>query len=180
MCISRFNREIERKFLVPEPPDHMEGKMLERIEQGYLQTGVGVEERVRRITKGPRKYYYQTMKQGSGVQRVERETRISEIEFLELWPKTVGRRICKDRRKLKYRYRDTEGKWNQCLIEIDEFHTPKGVRYIAEVEFRSKRAAARFVAPPWFGVDVTDEPAYTNKELARRGFPPPQQEQIDC
>ena len=49
---------------------------------------------------------------------------------------------------------------------------------LAEVEFDSADALATFEPPAWFGLEVTDDDAYTNASLAanaRRGRPNPPQ-----
>jgi adenylate cyclase len=43
--------------------------------------------------------------------------------------------------------------------------------YIVEVEFTSEDEATAFVAPQWFGREVTGDPAWTNASLARHGRP---------
>ena len=41
----------------------------------------------------------------------------------------------------------------------------------AEVEFGDQQAARAFVAPAWFGEDVTENDAYKNQRLAVEGLP---------
>ena len=60
--------EVERKFLVPGPPD-LEGAEAEEIEQGYLATGADGEVRLRR--KGDARLL--TAKLGAGLSRQEEE-----------------------------------------------------------------------------------------------------------
>ena len=50
------------------------------------------------------------------------------------------------------------------VAEIDDFEDRKLV--LVEVEFTSEQQARAFVAPWWFGRDVTDDPAYKNRNLA--------------
>ena len=45
--------EIERKFLLDEPPERLAGHAGKRIEQGYLAYGDGVEVRLRREEDRP-------------------------------------------------------------------------------------------------------------------------------
>jgi adenylate cyclase len=86
--------EIERKFLVEHPPEHLEVYPSDVIEQGYLAlTDDGVEVRVRRY--GGRALL--TIKSGGEQARLEEEIEIDERGFRALWPLTEGRRIHKTR-----------------------------------------------------------------------------------
>ena len=84
--------EVERKFLVSEPPD-LGGAEADEIEQGYLAIGSDGEVRVRR--KGDRLLL--TAKRGSGFSRQEAEVELDRSSFDELWPLTEGRRLQKRR-----------------------------------------------------------------------------------
>ncbi|MEK7471776.1 MAG: hypothetical protein AAB624_00860 [Patescibacteria group bacterium] len=42
---------------------------------------------------------------------------------------------------------------------------------MAEVEFNSTEEAEAFVAPDWFGADVTEDKRYGNGDIAKNGFP---------
>jgi len=90
-----------------------------------------------------------------------------EIErpvFDELWPETEGRRIEKFRREIKL---------DQGLTaEVDSYEGGLEGLITVEVEFDSVDAAQRFVAPEWFGRDVTGDKRWSNASLARDGLPP--------
>jgi adenylate cyclase len=150
-------REIERKFLVTEPPEAIgEGTP---IVQGYLPvTGDEVEVRVRR--KGDATVL--TVKRGSGLDRGEEEVAISAETFDALWPLTADRRIEKRRHEI-----DHEG----ATIELDRFAGDLDGLLVAEVEFDSTDASERFEPPPWFGREVTGDARYSNRSLAERGRP---------
>lgn len=149
--------EIERKFLVDEPPpDADEGEL---IDQGYLAIDGAVEVRVRRrATKATL-----TVKGGSGRSRVESETAIPAAEFDALWPLTEGRRVRKRR----------------ALVPLDGGLTAELDRYldaleglvVVEVEFDSEATADTFDPPPWFGRELTDDGRYANRALATDGRP---------
>lgn len=150
--------EIERKFCVLKMPDLTAYTGVE-ISQGYLSVGEdGTEIRLRR--KGER--FYQTVKQGKGVQRTELEVELSRAQFDNLWPLTAGRRV------EKVRYEIVEGIWT---IELDVYRGRLKGLVVAEVEFETVAESARFVPPLWFGREVTDDDRYKNAILAYKGTP---------
>ena len=150
--------EIERKFCVQEMPN-LTAHSGVAIAQGYLAVdATGIEIRVRR--KGGQ--YYQTVKTGMGIKRIEVEMALTRTQFDILWPLTAGKRI------KKVRYELIEGKWT---IELDVYRGRLKGLVIAEVEFESVTESARFVPPPWFGREVTDDARYKNANLAQRGLP---------
>jgi len=53
---------------------------------------------------------------------------------------------------------------NGLVAEIDTFEDR--ALLLVEVEFTRVEQAGEFVAPAWFGRDVTDDPAYKNRNLA--------------
>jgi adenylate cyclase len=150
-------REIERKFLVSEPPAGLGAGT--PISQGYLPLATDETElRVRR--KGDATVL--TVKSGSGLDRGEREVAISADAFEALWPLTEGRRIEKQRVELPH---------GGVTIELDRFGGALDGLLVAEVEFDSTEASERFEAPAWFGRELTGDPAYSNRSLAERGRP---------
>ncbi len=157
---SRFvmTKEIERKFCVQKMPDLTACTGIE-ISQGYISVGEnGPEIRLRR--KGER--FYQTVKQGKGVQRTEVEVELSRAQFDTLWLLTAGRRL------EKVRYEIPEGVWT---IELDVYRGHLKGLVVAEVEFETLDESSRFVPPPWFGREVTDDDRYKNATLAHKGTP---------
>ena len=150
--------EIERKFCVQEMPN-LTAHSGVAIAQGYLAVDVaGTEIRVRRKDG----HYYQTVKTGMGIKRIEVEMALTRVQFDILWPSTAGRRV------KKVRYELIEGKWT---IELDVYRGRLKGLVVAEVEFESVAESARFVPPPWFGREVTDDVRYKNANLAQRGLP---------
>ena len=152
--------EIERKFLVAEPPDLREREST-RIVQGYLTLAEhGAESRVRRrdgeLTL--------TVKGGRGRERVEVELPLSDAQFEELWPLTEGRRLVKVRHLVPL---------GELTAELDLYEGDlEGLR-IAEVEFASESEADRFEPPDWLGSEVTGDERYLNERLATSGRPDP-------
>lgn len=153
-----MTKEIERKFCVQKMPDLTACKGVE-ILQGYLSVGEdGTEIRLRR--KGEQ--FYQTVKQGEGVQRTEVEVELSRAQFDSLWLLTEGRRV------EKVRYEIVEGTWT---IELDVYRGRLKGLVVAEVEFETLGESARFVPPLWLGREVTDDDRYKNAVLANKGTP---------
>jgi len=151
---TRNNREIERKFLLRQPPDQLKRWRHYVIEQGYLATEpAGRQVRLRK--KG--KTASLTFKFGRGAHREEREIRLSPKQFAALWPGTVGRRL----RKVRY-----DIPWKNLVIEIDVYRGRHAGLVVAEVEFPDGVTCRRFKPPSWFGREVTGEKRYSNVRLA--------------
>ena len=151
--------EIERKFLVPTPPDDLERHPRERISQGYLAIAEdGEEVRLRRIGDALRL----TVKRGLGEVRSEEEIELDEDQFDALWPLTEDRRVEKTRHRIPL---------GDLEIELDVYGGALDGLVTAEVEFESVDASAGFDAPKWLGAEVTDDERYKNERLARDGLP---------
>jgi CYTH domain-containing protein len=150
--------EIERKFLPSRLPDELPAG--ERIEQGYLAVAPdGVEVRVRR--RAGRATL--TVKSGPGHVRTEEEMAIDDRRFEALWPLTEGRRIDKVRHVVAL----GEG----LEAELDVYGGPHEGLLVAEVEFPTAEASARFAPPGWLGPEVTGDGRYANQTLALGGAP---------
>jgi adenylate cyclase len=152
--------EIERKFLVAEPPPDLHEHPRTAIEQGYLALDEdGTEVRVRR--RDGRATL--TVKSAGGRTRVEEELPIEPERFERLWPLTEGRRLAKTR----YEVPGPGGR----TIEVDVYDGRLRGLVVAEVEFDSEAQAEAFEGPPWLGTEVTGDPRYRNERLARAGAP---------
>jgi CYTH domain-containing protein len=149
--------EVERKFLVPDPPD-LDGTETDEIEQGYLAIGAGGEVRVRR--KGEKLVL--TAKRGSGLSRQEAEIDLDRERFDELWPLTEGRRLHKRRHVLPH---------DDLKIEVDVYEGALEGLVVAEIEFSSEEEARGFDPPGWLGEEVTGDRRYLNETLATQGAP---------
>lgn len=149
--------EVERKFLVGEPPD-LHGYHSDEIEQGYLALGSEGEVRLRR--KGDRLLL--TAKRGAGLSRDEAEVGLDRETFDRLWPLTEGRRLCKRRHLVPH---------GDLTIELDLYEGDLEGLVVAEIEFRSEEEAGAFEAPEWLGEDVTGDRRYLNETLATHGAP---------
>jgi adenylate cyclase len=152
--------EIERKFLVVEPPADLERWPSTAIDQGYLAiTDDRPEVRIRRRDGQA----WLTVKSGGGRVRVEEEIEIDADRFDRLWPLTEGLRI----EKTRYEIDAGDGR----VIELDVYGGGLDGLITAEVEFDSEEAAEAFAPPPWLGDDVTEDVRYKNQRLARDGAP---------
>jgi adenylate cyclase len=149
--------EVERKFLVAEPPD-LEGADADEIEQGYLAIGADGEVRLRR--RGEQLTL--TAKRGSGLARDEAEVELERDAFEELWPLTEGRRLHKRRHVLPH---------GDLEFEVDVYEADLEGLVVAEIEFPSEDAAREFEPPDWIGEEVTGDERYLNETLASRGRP---------
>lgn len=64
-------------------------------------------------------------------------------------------------------YESSSGQKRPLTIELDIFEPPFAPLYLAEVEFDTIEDAERFIAPEWFGADVTNDPAYHNSVMSQ-------------
>lgn len=150
--------EIERKYLLTGLPKLPSALDVLEIDQGYLP-GVNVLERLRRQrSRDGTVRYYRTVKLGAGVERIELEDETDARTFEHLWLLTEGRRL----RKRRHRVAHGADVW-----EVDEFTDRPLV--LAELELARADAPVKF--PDWLTPalvrEVTDEPEYTNRSLAR-------------
>jgi CYTH domain-containing protein/CHAD domain-containing protein len=151
--------EIERKFLVREPPPDLGGYAADRIKQGYLTLdGDAIEVRVRR--RGGRSTL--TVKQGVGLVRLEEEIAVGRARFERLWALTEGRRLEKVRHLVPVR---------DATVELDVYGGALAGLVVAEVEFDSVSASGAFRPPEWLGEEVTGDVRYANRALACEGWP---------
>ncbi|HEY0343401.1 MAG TPA: CYTH domain-containing protein [Solirubrobacteraceae bacterium] len=151
-------KEIERKFLLSELPPTLRLARGEAIKQGYLALDGDTEVRVRTGSAPPRL----TVKSGRGEVRTEVELPVEGGDAQALWDLTEGRRVEKTRRLMRIDGVDAE---------VDEYTGDLAGLVVAEVEFGDEQAARAFAPPPWFGPELTGEPAYANRSLACDGLP---------
>lgn len=152
--------EIERKFLVPAPPDDLDRHPHGPVVQGYLAIQAdGTEVRIRRREDGP----VLTVKSGGSLARVEEEVALDDGAFDRLWPLTEGRRV----EKVRYLVPAEKG----LIIELDVYDGDLDGLMVAEVEFDSEADAEAFTPPAWFGREVTSDARFKNQRLAVDGLP---------
>lgn len=147
-----MGQEIERKWLVASIPADIEHFPHTDIIQGYLCFDPVIRPR----RDGDR--YYLTYKGKGTLSREEYNLELTESAFNLLITKCEGILI----EKTRYRIPLTDG----LTAELDVFHGVYEGRIYVEVEFESLEAAHQFIAPDWFGEEVTGKPGYSNVALA--------------
>lgn len=144
--------EIERKFLIRQLPESLDSYKSHLIEQAYLNVSPVV--RVRREDE----QYYMTYKSGGMMAREEYNLPLNAASYQHLLQKADGNIITKRRYLIPC---------EPYMIELDIFEGIFEGIVIAEVEFPSIDEAGRFMAPEWFGEEVTYDGHYHNSYLSR-------------
>ena len=144
--------EIERKYLVKTLPENLESYSCRFLEQGYLST-----EPVVRVRQDNDKYELTYKSKGLMV-REEYNLPLTKESYEHLKAKADGRIITKKRYMIPL---------NQYTIEVDVFEGELAPLILAEVEFPTEEDANAFVAPEWFGEDVTFSTKYHNSTLSK-------------
>lgn len=143
--------EIERKFLIKDMPENLERYPHKEISQGYLCTNPVV--RIRRSNDD----YYLTYK-GSGLMvREEYNLPLTKEAYFHLRDKIDGRLIEKTRYLVPLS--------DKLTAELDVFHGDLAPLTFLEVEFETEEEAKNFIAPDWFGEDVTNDVRYHNSNM---------------
>jgi CHAD domain-containing protein/CYTH domain-containing protein len=157
--LARLGLEIERKFLLTGLPPLEGAEEPVEIEQGYLP-GERLIERLRRVRSPEGVELFRTVKEGSGLTRLELEEAVTPGVFAQFWPLTEGRRL----RKRRHRIADGNLTW-----EIDEFLDRHLV--LAEVELPGQATEVQIPdwLRPYLDREVTAEDTYTNLRLASNG-----------
>jgi CHAD domain-containing protein/CYTH domain-containing protein len=149
--------EIERKFLLSALPPITLTSPSEEIEQGWLP-GKELVERIRQVRSAEGVAWFRTVKSGRGLQRIELEETMTRELFEAEWPHTEGRRVSKRRYLVQH---------GAMTWQIDQFLDRELV--LAEIELQSVDDSVPL--PDWLTAvlirEVTDEPWYVNRELAR-------------
>ena len=145
--------EIERKYLIPHLPDHLEQYPCRIIEQGYLNVSPVI--RIRRDNDR----HELTYKSGGLMAREEYNLPLTGQAYEHLLSKIDGRLI----RKKRYMIPLAGG----LTAELDLFEGDLAPLALAEVEFSSEEEALSFTPPSWFGEDVTFSGAYHNSYLSQ-------------
>lgn len=148
--------EIERKFLVSSLPElrDYKGKC---VKQGYISTDPVI--RVRQMAD----LYTLSVKSKGHLVRKEFELDLTPEQFDDLWKKVDDVYVSKTRYFIPL---DAEH-----VAELDIYYGDLDGLVTVEVEFDSTRAAEKFIAPDWFGKDVTHDSRYKNNHLAVYGLP---------
>lgn len=143
------NKEIERKFLLPELPEFLRLQISDDIDQWYLPS-----YRIRKIWDE----YKITFKEGEWLEKDEFERDITEQEFLVNWEIWKHESLQKIRHYLNIWWHEYE--WDVYLWDLKPLCT-------IEVEFKTKEEALKFVPPSWFWPEITEDKRFSNKNLAK-------------
>ena len=143
--------EIERKFKVEALPEHLLGSG-SAIQQGYLSVEP-VEIRLRAQDGG----HELTVKSLGGLRRVEVALPVAPEQFDELWPLATAF-VEKTRHRVEV---------GDAIAELDVYGGKLAGLLVVEVEFASEEEAGRFVAPDWFGQEITEDSRFRNAALAQ-------------
>ena len=146
------NMEIEKKFIPKYLPEEIKNAVCHEIEQAYLNTAPVI-----RIRKSDDDYYL-TYKGGGKMVRKEYNLPLNKESYYHLLEKADGNIITKKRFEIPL----------SCglVAELDVFEGKFEGLVLVEVEFESVEAANEFVAPEWFGEDVTSDGRYHNSYLS--------------
>lgn len=151
--------EIERKFLIDDPPADIHRYPYAEIEQGYLIiTDNGTELRIRKRDAR----YVLTLKRGTGLTRSEVEIELNREQYRSLRPNILGSAIRKTRFVMP---------WESYTVELDVYGDGLRGLVTAEVEFSSVEESHRFSPPGWFAEEITEDARYKNQSLALYGLP---------
>lgn len=149
--------EIERKFLTKEIPFDITVYPCLQISQAYISFSPTI--RIRRSNED----YILTVKGKGHLAREEFELPLSREDYDRLFQKTEGTPVIKKRYLVPL-----EG---GLTAEVDIYEGELLGLMTTEVEFPSLEAAEGFIAPAWFGKDVSEEKAYKNTSLSLYGKP---------
>ncbi len=149
--------EIEKKYLTKEVPFSINRFECKQITQAYLSFRPTI-----RIRKSQEDYFL-TIKGKGHVAREEFEIPITQKEFEQLSVKTEGKQV----RKKRYLIPIEKG----YTAEVDVYEGPLAGLMTTEVEFPTMEEAEGFVAPPWFGKEVSEDHRYKNTSLSLYGKP---------
>lgn len=154
-----MGNEIERKFKLRTFPSHLKWSSKVRIIQGYLAIqDDDIEVRIRKAGKK----FIQTIKSDGSLVRKEVEIKLNSNQFQNLWQLTEGKRIIKDRYICRVK---------NLKVEVDVYLGNLKKLIIAEIEFPSMKMAKEFDPPSWFDEEVTYNPKFKNKNLAKKFRP---------
>ena len=148
--------EIEKKFLIKEMPDLSKYKYHE-IEQAYIN-----RKPTLRIRKWDDEYIFTFKSSVAGNKDLqiskEIEEPLTKEAYEHLLKKADGYPITKTRYIIPLE--------NGLKGELDIFNGRLEGLVFIEVEFESVKMAEKFIAPKWFGKDVTADKRYRNGNLS--------------
>ena len=156
--ISKSTHEIERRWLLNSIPSELNLSKLKftKISQSYIS-----KTPVIRLRNHDNKFYVLCIKtkgDKKSLARPETEVLINKKEYNSLMNQTVTIPIVKKRYFFKYK---------KSTVEFDIFEDYLTGMFVIEVEFKTEIQAKKFVAPAWFGKEITGVRKYNNSSLAK-------------
>ena len=149
--------EIEKKYLTTKIPFDINKFSKTEIEQCYIST-----DPVIRIRKSDENYFL-TFKGTGEISREEFETKITENQYKNLLKKSETKIISKTRYFIPIE--------NGLTAETDIYYGELKGLITTEVEFKTQTDCDLFVAPSWFGKDISSDNRYKNSSLSHFGLP---------
>ncbi len=149
--------EIEKKYLTEKIPFDITAYPKKEISQCYISTKPTI-----RLRKSDNEYIL-TVKGHGKIAREEFELNISEEEYNRLKKKSDTKEVIKTRYFVPIS--------NGYIAEVDIYHGILEGVMTTEVEFNTLEEAEIFIAPDWFGKDISLDPKYKNTCLALYGKP---------
>lgn len=164
--------EIEKKYRVKELPKDYKSYCCKKIEQGYLcenpvvrirkveETNKIGEKNIEYILTYKSKFGLKDNKEVNAQVNNELEVLLNEEGYEHLKQKIDGNLIVKKRYIIPL--------FDDLKAELDIFEGCLEGLVVVEVEFPNEEEVETFVAPDWFGTDVTLDKRYANKNLIYR------------
>lgn len=154
-----MKNEIERRWLVENPPADILDRFVNHIEQGYLPNGLRTRKTTMHSGDGRTMVFcHLTLKRArTAMTNDEIETEVP-VEIHDILAAEATRRLTKKRRIIPV---PTMGDTDQ-RIELDEFEDGT---FIAEIELQNEDDFVDI--PDWFGREITGDKTLTNYALAK-------------
>lgn len=154
--------EIERKYAVNKIPGDLTQYKCKKIEQGYLCHNPTI--RIRKsndeyILTYKSKFGISKRKAGEAIVNNEVELPLTKEAYEELLPKTDNNLI----KKTRYLIPLHDG----LTAELDVFEGLLSGLVFTEVEFPDEKAADNFIAPEWFGKELSSDKRFSNYNLSK-------------
>lgn len=143
--------EIERKWLMEGFPT-MPSVAQFLITQGYININPEVRIRAKVNVKKSDINHKLCIKSDGDLTRIEVEKNLNLEEYKQLKSMINKKMIYKD-----YRVYDFDG------YKLEVSCVDFGIFYYAEIEFESEEEANSFIAPSWFGKEITYDKLYKMK-----------------
>jgi len=149
--------EIEKKYLTSFIPFSLDGFKKSELCQCYISTDPTI-----RIRQSDNKYIL-TIKGKGKISREEYELDITQKQYSHLLLKAETPQVVKTRYYIPLE--------NGLTAETDIYHGFLDGLITTEVEFKNNEQMESFIAPEWFGKDVSTDKRYKNTSLSLYGIP---------